>query len=388
MADNVYVVGVGMTRFGRFPDRSLRGLGREAALGALRDAGVGPRDVNVLVCGTARSGTLQGRESGVGQLVGWELGINEIPVYNVKNYCASGSTSFDVARLAVAAGEADIALAIGLEKLTARAGKGATLTSDGMEIEGDLGFSPPAYFGMLARRHMAQYGTTREQMAMVAVKNRRFAARNPYTQYRDQVTVEQVLASKPIVEPLTLLDCCPTSDGAAAAVLVSERMLDRLGVRGRAVRIAASLLRTGVYEQIKDMATFELDVRCAALAYERAGLGPQDVDVAEVHDAFTIAELVHYEDLGLCPKGEGGPFVESGATDLGGKVPVSTSGGLLTRGHPLGATGLAQLHEIVVQLRGEAGDRQVEGARVGLTHVAGGFMNNDIATSAIALLTR
>jgi acetyl-CoA acetyltransferase len=377
-----------MTAFGRFADRSLRNLGREAALAALRDAGIGPKDVDVLVCGTARSGILQGRESGVGQLVGWELGIREIPVYNVKNYCASGSTSFDVARLAVASGEHDVALALGLEKLTARAGKGSTLTSDGMEIEGDLGFTPPAYFGMLARRHMAQYGTTREQMAAVAVKNRKFAAHNPYTQYKEQVTIDEVLAAKPIVEPLTLLDCCPTSDGAAGAVLVSGRVLDRLGLRGRAVKVAASLLRTGLYDQIKDMTAFELDVRCAKLAYERAGLGPEDVDVAEVHDAFTIAEIVHYEDLGLCPKGEGGPFVASGATDLGGKVPVSTSGGLLTKGHPLGATGLAQIHEIVTQLRGEAGERQVEGAQVGLTHVAGGFLENDIATSSITILTR
>ncbi|MQA24960.1 MAG: thiolase family protein [Micromonosporaceae bacterium] len=388
MADKVFVVGVGMTAFGRSPDRSLRSLGREATLNALRDAGVGPRDVGVLVCGTARSGMLQGRESGVGQLVGWELGINQIPVYNVKNYCASGSTSFDVARLAVASGEHDVALAIGLEKLTARAGKGATLTSDGMEIEGDLGFSPPAYFGMLARRHMEQYGTTREQMAMVTVKNRRFSAHNPYTQYKDQVTVDEVLAAKPIAEPLTLLDCCPTTDGAAAAVLVSERVLDRLRVRARAVKVEASVLRTGIYEQLKDMTTFELDVRSSRLAYENAGIGPEDVDVAEVHDAFTIAEITHYEDLGLCAKGEGGQFVESGASDLGGKVAVSTSGGLLTRGHPLGATGLAQVHEIVMQLRGEAGERQVDGAKVGLTHVAGGFMENDIATSAVALLSR
>lgn len=385
---DVFVIGVGMTQFGRFPDRSLRSLGRDAALAALRDAGVGPKQVGALVCGTARSGILQGRESGVGQLVGWELGINEIPVYNVKNYCASGSTAFDVARLAVASGEHDVALAVGLEKLTDRAGRGATLTSDGMEIEGDLGFTPPVYFGMLARRHMELYGTTREQMAMVTVKNRRFAAHNPYTQYRTPVTVEEVLAARPVAEPLTLLDCCPTTDGGAAAVLASGRVLDRLGARGRAVRIAASVLRTGIYQQIKDMTTFELDVRCSRLAYERAGVGPRDVDVAEVHDAFTIAEIAHYEDLGLCAKGEGGRFVESGASDLGGTVAVSTSGGLLTRGHPLGATGLAQVNEIVTQLRGEAGDRQVQGARVGLTHVAGGFMDNDIATSTVALLTR
>lgn len=387
MNDDVYVLGVGMTRFGRFPERSIRELGREASLAALLDAGVVKDDVDVVVCGSARTGILQGRESGVGQLIGWELGINSVPVYNVKNYCASGSTSFDVARMAIASGEHDVALAIGVEKLSSRVGRGAALTSDGMEVEGDLGFSPPAYFGMLARRHMDLYGTTREQMAEVTVKNRRFAAMSPYPQYRDQVTVDEVLAARPVAEPLTLLDCCPTSDGAAAAVLVSGRVLGRYG-RERAVRVAASVLHSGIYDQVKDLTTFDLDVGTSRAAYERAGLGPADVDVAEVHDAFTIAEIVHYEDLGFCAKGEGGPFVAEGHTQLGGTTAVSTGGGLLTRGHPLGATGLAQVHEVTVQLRHEAGDRQQPGARVGLTHVAGGFLEGDIATSTVILLTK
>jgi len=387
MTDDVHVLGVGMTKFGRFPERSIRELGREAALAALDDAGVEKDDVGVLVCGSARTGILQGRESGVGQLIGWELGINSVPVYNVKNYCASGSTSFDVARMAIASGEHDVALAIGVEKLSSRVGKGAALTSDGMEVEGDLGFSPPSYFGMLARRHMDLYGTTREQMAQVTVKNRRFAAMSPYPQYRDPVTVEEVLAAKPVAEPLTLLDCCPTSDGAAAALLVSERVLGRYG-RGRAVRVAASILHSGIYDQVKDMTTFDLDVGTSTAAYERAGIGPGDVDVAEVHDAFTIAEIVHYEDLGFCAKGEGGNFVSEGHSDLGGKTAVATGGGLLTRGHPLGATGLAQVHEVTAQLRGEAGDRQQPDAKVGLTHVAGGFLEGDIATSTVILLSR
>jgi len=387
MTDDVYVLGVGMTKFGRFPDRSLREMGREAALAPLSDAGVATTDVNVIVCGSARTGILQGRESGVGQLIGWELGINSIPVYNVKNYCASGSTAFDVARMAIASGEHDVALAIGIEKLSSRVGKGAALTSDGMEIEGDIGFSPPAYFGMIARRHMDMYGTTREQMAEVTVKNRQFAAMSPYPQYRDAVTVEEVLAAQPVAEPLTLLDCCPTSDGAAAAVLISERLLARYG-QGRAVQVAASVLQTGIYEQVKDITTFDLDIRTSRAAYERAGIEPGDVDVAEVHDAFTIAEIVHYEDLGFCAKGEGGSFVASGQTRLGGTTAVSTGGGLLTRGHPLGATGLAQVHEVTTQLRGEAGARQQPGARVGLTHVAGGFLEGDIATSTVILLTR
>lgn len=386
-SNGVYIIGVGMTKFGRFPNHSLRSLGREAGLAALTDADVSPKDINVLVCGSARSGVLQGRESGVGQLVGWELGINSVPVYNVKNYCASGSTAFDVARLAIASGEHDIALAVGVEKLSSRVGKGAALTSDGMEVEGDLGFSPPAYFGMLAKRHMELYGTTREQMAAVAVKNRAFGALSPYPQYNKPVTIEEVLASRKVAEPLSVLDCCPTSDGAAAAVLVSERVIDRLG-RSRAIRVAASVLHSGRYDQIKEMTTFDLDVGSSTAAYEKAGIGPRDVDVAEVHDAFTIAELVHYEDLGLCEKGEGGRFVEEGRAGLGGDTAVSTGGGLLTRGHPLGATGLAQVQEIVTQLRHEAGPRQQPNATVGLAHVAGGFQDGDIATSSVILMSR
>lgn len=388
MPGDVYVTGVGITRFGKFPERSLRSLGREAGLQALRDAGIDPGHVEVLSCGTARSGILQSRESGVGQMVGWELGINEIPVYNVKAYCASGSTAFNVAYMAVAGGFHDVALVVGLEKLSDRAGKGRTLTSDGVEIEGDLGFTPPVFFAAAARRHMAQYGTTREQLAMVAVKNRQAAAHNPVAQYRDPVTVEQVLASKTVVSPLNLFDCCPTGDGAAATVVMSQEAVKRFGLGDRAVRVAASALRTGQYEQVKDMTTFNLDVETARDAYERAGLGPQDVNVAEVHDAFTIAEIIHYEDLGFCAKGEGGKLVEGGDTALGGRLPVSPSGGLLTKGHPLGATGVAQVVELTQQLRGQSGARQVQGARVGLAHVSGGFYEGDLATSTVTILAR
>lgn len=385
MRDEVFVVGVGMTRFGKFPDRSLRMLGREAVVAALADADMEPSAIGMIACGTARSGIMQGRESGVGQMVGWEVGINRVPVYNVKNYCASGSTAFNVAVMGIRSGACDIALAVGLEKMSLRSGKGRPLTSDGMEIEGDLGFTPPAYFAMAARRHMEQYGTTREQMAKVAVKNRQAAALNPVAQYRDPVTIEDVLAARPVVAPLGLLDCCPTGDGAAAAVLVSGRVLERLS-RSRAVKVAASVLGTGIYEPVKDLTTLDLDVAAAKQAYEQAGLGPDDVQVAEVHDAFTIAELIHYEDLGFCAKGDGGRLVDEGVTALGGRLPVSPSGGLLTKGHPLGATGIAQIVEVVTQIRGEAGARQAGRPRVGLTHVSGGFQEGDFATSTITIL--
>jgi acetyl-CoA acyltransferase len=384
---DVFVVGTGITRFGKFPDRSLRSLGREAALAALRSAGVAPGDIEVISCGSARSGILQARESGVGQMIGWELGINEIPVYNVKAYCASGSSAFNVAYMAVAGGFHDVALVVGLEKLSDRPGGGKTLTSDGVELEGDLGFTPPAWYASAARRHMEEFGTTREQMAMVAVKNRAAGMLNPIAQYTKPITVEDVLASRPVVGPLQLLDCCPTGDGAASVVLMSKAAAERFGHRDP-VKVAASVMRTGLYEQVKDLHTFQLDVNTVARAYESAGVSPEDVNVAEVHDAFTIAEIIHYEDLGFCKKGEGGRLVEDGVTALGGRLPISVSGGLMTKGHPLGATGVAQIIEITEQLRGTCGARQVEGAKVGLAQVSGGFVEGDLATCTITILTR
>jgi len=387
VSETVFIAGVGMTPFGKFPKKSLRSFGREAAVEALTDAGVSPKDVGLLACGSARTGIYQGRESGVGQLIGWEVGIREIPVYNVKNYCASGATAFNVAWLGVASGEHDVALAVGLEKMSTRSGHSRPLTADGMELEGDLGFTPPAYYAMVARRHMQDYGTTREQIASVAVKNRRAARSNPRAQYRDEISLKDVLRAKPVASPLTLLDCCPTGDGAAAAVLVSGKVAARLG-RQRLVRVAASVLRSGCYDQVKDMTVFDLDVRASRLAYEKAGIGPDEIDLAEVHDAFTIGELVHYEDLGFCAKGDGGQLIADGVTEIGGRLPVNPSGGLLTKGHPLGATGVAQIFELVSQLRGDAGDRQVLGARVGLAQVSGGFLEGDFATSGITILTR
>lgn len=385
---DVFVSGVGITPFGKFPDASLRSLGRSAARSALADAKVGSQDVQMLTCGSARSGILQAQESGVGQLIGWELGIRGIPVYNLKAYCASGTSAFNVAYMAVAGGFHDVALVVGVEQMSTRAGKGRPITSDGSAVERDLGFSPPVFFAAAARRHMADYGTTREQMAMVAVKNRAAAQYNPVAQYRNQITVEDVLASRTVAWPIGLYDCCPTGDGAAATVLVSEEAAARFGGRDRAVKVAASVMRTGMYEQVKELTSFELDVTSAKIAYEAAGLGPEDVDVAEVHDAFTISEIIHCEDLGFCETGAGGRAVEAGEFGLGGRLPVSPSGGLLTKGHPLGATGIAQITELVQQLRGESGQRQVAGARVGLAHLNGGFLDGDLATSAITVLSR
>jgi acetyl-CoA acyltransferase len=250
-----------------------------------------------------------------------------------------------------------------------------------MELEGRLGFTPPAYFALMARRYMEETGTPAETLAKVAVKNRRHAALNPFAQYQEPLTVDEVLASPMVAEPLTKFSCCPTTDGAAAAVVASAEAVRRLSVR-RPVRVLASALASGGYRD-GDLAHLEVDRRVARQAYETAGMGPDEIDVAEVHDAFTISEIVHCEDLGFCAPGNGARMLEDGKTALGGRLPISTSGGLLSRGHALGATGIAQAVEIVTQLRGEAGPRQVENARVGLIHCVGGFVANDAAASAV-----
>jgi acetyl-CoA acyltransferase len=372
-----------MTPFGKFPDRPLESLSLEAVLAALDDARLGVGDVQAVYSGHARTGRLLGRENGVGQLVMASAGLRGIPVTGVGNFCASGSTAFREAVIAVMSGLYDVVLALGVEKLSARPEKGRPLTSDGMEFEGEFGFTPPAFFALVAEAYMARTGATREVLARVAVKNRAHAQFNPYAQYRTPVTVEQVLSSKPVAGPLTLLSCCPTGDGAAAAVVVSDRAARRLG-GGRLVRVLGTGLRSGFGDPTAT-GHFEVDRATARDVYEQAGVDPSDVDVAEVHDAFTVTEVIHYEDLLLCPPGDGPKLVADGHTALGGRIPVSTSGGLLSKGHPLGATGIAQVHEIVTQLRGEAGARQVPEARVGLTHCAGGFLDGDVAASAVHL---
>jgi acetyl-CoA acetyltransferase len=382
----VSVAGVGMTAFGKFPDRSLADLGVEAVRAAVDDAGISLEAIQVSYAGHARTGRLHARENGVGQLILSQAGLFGIPVTGVGNFCASGSTAFREAVMAIMTGLYDVALAIGVEKLSVRAEKGRPLTSDGMEYEGEFGFTPPAYFALVTKRYMAATGATPETFAEVAVKNRRHASLNPYAQYRDPITVEDVMASRMVADPIRLLMSCPTGDGAAAAIVVSDRAAERLGLQ-RLVRVRATALVSGGNPP-DDGGRFDIDRRAAESAYRMARIDPGDVHVAEVHDAFAATEVIHYEDLFLCPPGDGPKFVHDGETALGGRIPVSTSGGLLCKGHPLGATGVAQVHEIVTQLRGEAGPRQVEGARIGLVHCVGGFLDGDACSSAIHLLER
>jgi acetyl-CoA acetyltransferase len=257
------------------------------------------------------------------------------------------------------------------------------LSSGNTDPDTLLGLVTPASFALRARRHMQEFGTTAQQMAQVAVKNRKHAALNPQAQFREPITLEQVLNSPLIADPLTRLQSCPIADGASAVLLCSEKLAKRLPYK---IGVRASILVSGSYDNPQDLARWETDYRCARLAYEKAGTGAADLDLVECHDAFTIAEIMHYEALGLCRPGEGGRFVESGAAALGGRVPVNVSGGLLSRGHPVAATGLAQIAEITVQLRGQAGARQVNDAKVGLAHCMGGDRAADTKSATIVIL--
>jgi acetyl-CoA acetyltransferase len=379
---DVVIIGAGVTPFGKFPHLSLEDLGFAAAREAMKDAGVGAADIQTVYSGNALASQLQG-EFTVGQKILWGLGINKIPVINVENACTSGSTAFYLACLAIQAGAVDVALVLGVEKMYVTVKK--ILDAGATDLETRLGFIVPASFAMRANRYMAEYGLTREEMAMVAVKNHRHGALNPIAQYRNPITVEEVLNSPMIADPLTRLSCCPQGDGAAAVVICRKEIAGRFS--GKPVTVAASVLLSGSYDNPPELAGWPTDVRAAEQAYKMAGLGPGDLDVVELHDAFTIAEIIHCEGLGLCPPGAGGQLIKDGHTSLGGKIPVNPGGGLLSRGHPVGATGVAQLVEIVQQLRGRCGDRQVPQAGVGLAHCMGGDLQGDTRSVTINILT-
>ncbi|MCY4549311.1 MAG: thiolase family protein [Defluviicoccus sp.] len=359
----VSVIGAGMVRFAKQPDRTLAEIAWPAVKQAIDDSGVDKRNIEAAWCGTALGGMMSG------QRVLKAIGLTGLPIVNVENACSSSSSAFREAWVAVAAGLYDIALVIGVEKLT-RFG-GGTLPLETEDFEVAHGMVMPALYGMRAKRYMHDYGLTGEQLAGVAVKAHEHGALNEDAQYRNRITVEEVMAARPIADPFTLLHCCPSGDGAAALVIAADTVAARH--TAKPVRVRASELASGRYMTgFRDMTTPEITVRGAAEAYEMAGLGPEDIDVAEVHDAFTIAELLYYEALGFCARGDAAGLLEDGETSLGGRIPVNPSGGLLSKGHPVGATGAAQMVEIVRQLRGACGARQVEGAKVGLTHCTGG----------------
>jgi acetyl-CoA acetyltransferase len=377
---DVYVAGVGMTLFAKQPQRTFKELSAEAVGNALRDAGVETREVQAAYFGNAVAGTITGQEMVAGQVVLRPLGLQGIPVFNVENACASASSAFHLAWQAVSAGFCDVALAVGAEKMThpdkarsfAAIGGSVDVDTIPPDLPPDRSFLMDLY-AQAALEYMEESGATVEDFAAVVVKNQHNGARNPLAQYGAEMTIEEVLASRPIVHPFTLLMCSPISDGAAAAVLVSPEVAQRLGSR---VRVAASTARSAA-DGLK------VSALAARAAYEMAGLGPQDIDCAEVHEAAASAELTLYEQLGFAPEGEGPALIRSGATRLGGTLPVNTSGGLLARGHPIGATGLAQIFEAVSQATGRAGDRQVDGARVTMAQNAGGWGEGDNVVAVV-----
>lgn len=371
----VSIIGAGMTRLGKYdgkhlPYKTHEELGTEACLAALKHAGVNHRRIEAAYAGQTCTAQMQ-----LCQRVMDIIGVSGIPMYNHENACATSLAAFRQAYLDVASGVHDMVIAFGAEKMEAMlslGGKGPLVLEQGVMFLQDIGMLMPSYFALLARRHMEEYGTTREQFAKIAVKNHKHGALNPYSQYQEEISLEQVLNSRMICDPITLLQCCPTGDGGAAVIITSSDIARQYTTK--LVRILNSAVAAGEYKASKgDFTSLGTCKKEAKRVYEVAGVGPEDLDLVEQHDCFTPHELVTYEDLGLCSEGEGGRLVSEGVTALGGKVPFNVSGGLLAKGHPIAATGIAQIVELMWQLRGECGARQVEGAKVGLAHNGGGI---------------
>ncbi|MBI3456217.1 MAG: thiolase domain-containing protein [Candidatus Rokubacteria bacterium] len=369
---HVAVIGVGVTKFGRH-ERTCAELFAEAAAEALADADIRPDRIQGIYVGNV-VGEAGEAQLHMGPQMASALGIPAVAATRFETACASSHAAFRHALFEIASGAADVLLVGGAERVltmpTERSTEVFAYASDAV-FEQSLGLTFPGVFALIARAHMTKYGTTEEQMAHVAVKNHRHGVLNPKAQFQKEITLEQVLASAKVADPLKLYDCCPFSDGAAAVIIASENVARRtrkpVWVLGSTQAGDAMCLHDK-----RDLTRALATERAAQAAYRQAGLGPQDVDVVELHDCFTIAEIVATEGLGLVEPGAGGMAAEKGETSLGGRIPVNPSGGLKAKGHPIGATGAAQIAEITTQLRGESGRRQVEGAGVGLTHTLGG----------------
>lgn len=371
---DVAIIGVGITKFGELWDLSFRQMIIEAGARAIEDANIDGKQIDAMYIGNMSAGQFICQEH-IASLIADHAGLVPIPATRVEAACASGGLALRQAVISVASGVHDYVVAAGIEKMTdvmSEQATGALATAADQEWEVYAGGTFPGLYALMARRHMYEFGTTEEQMAMVAVKNHNNACMNPCAQYHMKITVENVLKSSPVVLPLKLLDCSPITDGAACVIVApaeKARRMDRVPVLVAGTGQASDTISLHSRQNLTGLrATTE----AARMAYRMAGVGPEDIDVAEVHDCFTIAEIMAIEDLGFCKKGEGGKLTEEGQTEIGGKIPINTSGGLKGKGHPVGATGIAQVVEIVHQLRGEAGKRQVKGAEIGLTHNVGG----------------
>ena len=411
--NGAYVIGTGMIRFNKYPDRSVRNMAEEAIALALEDAGLGKEAMQAAFFSNTFWGMFAGQHSIRGQVVLRGMGIDRIPVTNVENACAGASTAMHLAVTGIRAGMYDVALAVGSEKIT-NPNKGLSLAAYGscmdvenfekhinmiLEVGKTFAIEIPQESGapgegrsifmdayaMGARWHMDRFKSTQHQLAVICSKNHFHGSLNPLSQYQNTMSVEEVLADRLVAWPLTRAMCAPVGDGAAAAIICSERFLKKYNGAKRAVRIRASVLAQGAD---RDLDAPDIGERLSKTAYEEAGAGPADMSLAELHDATAWGELHQTESMGFCPVGEGGPFAETGATRLGGAKPVNTSGGLECRGHPIGASGLAQIHELVLQVRGEAKGRQVEGARMGLAENGGGNIGVEEAAMCIHILER
>ncbi len=373
---DVAIIGVGSTRFGELWETSLRDMVVSAGVEAIEDAGVAGEDIDAMFVGNMSGGQFVKQEH-IGSLIADYAGLASlnIPSLRVEGACASGGLAMHSAVLAIASGYYDIVVAAGVEKMT---DVGVDMATDALaaaadrEWEGFVGATFPGLYAMIARMHMHVHGTTREQLARVAIKNHANAIHNPKAQFRRKISFEDVINSPMVADPLRVLDCSPISDGAAAVVLAAGDVARKLCDTPIFVRASASASSSIALHSRKDITTLDASVHASKRAFAQAGLTPKDVDVAEVHDCFTIAEICAIEDVGFCKKGEGGRMTEEGETEIGGRIPINPSGGLKACGHPVGATGIKQVVEIVGQLRGEAGKRQVDGAQVGLTHNVGG----------------
>src|SRR4051812_17118339 len=399
-----------MTPFGKFLDRSIKDLSRQAVEAALKDAGASKEDVGAAFFANATQSPLEGQHMVGGQIALRDMGFERLPVFNVENACASSSSALNLAYGYVRADMADVVLALGAEKMygsdrdkTFSVFNGAwdvhTVDATVSRLD-EIGRDVPVpesartgersvfmdVYAALAKLHMKTFGSTQRDLAVVASKNHNHSTANPLSQYRKPMSIDEVMGARTISWPLTLPMCSPISDGAAAALLVSESALKRFD-RKRAIEVRASVVRSGVTRKPQEYDK-HICRQAALAAYEAAGVGPKDISLAEVHDASAFAELLQTELLGFCEPGEGGRLASSGATSLGGRVPVNPSGGLESKGHPIGATGLGQVFELATQLRGEAGTRQVEGARLALAENGGGFYGYEEAVACVTILGR
>ena len=410
---DIYISGVGMTKFTRHLERSYQDLTREAVELALKDAGADKDDIGQAYFGSCVIGFMQDQHMIPGQVALRSMGFEGIPVFNVEGACASATSAMYLAAQAIRAGDCDIAIAVGTEKMnspdkakmfaafdsawdvsTAEANRDVLVKMGEGVIPPEGSQSPKPYsmfmdvYAGFCRQHMKTFGTTQRQIAAVSAKNHAHSVHNPLSQYQVSYTIDEVMAAPPITYPLTLPMCAPISDGSAAAVLCNAEGLKRLsGDAGRAVRLLSSVARSGSNRDASDYRN-HVTALAAAEAYEKAGVSPSDVDVAEVHDATAMGEIIQAENLQLVPFGEAGPAAEYGEFTIGGRLPINPSGGLESKGHPIGATGLGQVHELVTQLRGEAGVRQVAGAKVAIQENGGGIFGVEEATAVINILAK